>query len=158
MLVQLAEFIGRIADRRSTTVLSGCIAALSFGLFDYFVDSTMFQMGVSPEIHAAAQAAFVGLGAGAAALLVMLARRERRKLIQEQLVKVAELNHRLRNGLQVIVDSQHNSADEPQKQMVFDTVRSISESLRQLFPVLGMERRREIRPDLQPDISPPPAR
>ena len=154
MLIWLAEFIGHIADRRSTTILAGCIAALTFGIFDYFVDFTMFRLGVSPEIHAAAQAAFVGFGAGTACLIVMIARRERRKLIQEQLFKVAELNHRLRNGLQVIVDSHYNSADEPQKQMVFETVRSISESLRQLFPVLGMERRRESRPEFQPNVSP----
>lgn len=130
-----------MTDNLSSILLAALVATVAFGLFDYFADSAMLQFGVDPQIHSAAQAAFVGLGAGLATLVLLLARRERRKLIQDQIFKVAELNHSLRNGLQVIVDSRHAANEEIQQQMIFDTVASINESLRQLFPTLGIERR-----------------
>jgi hypothetical protein len=144
-LVRIAEFTGRVTDRRSTIVLAAMIITVAFGFFDYFLDSAMLEIGVDPRLHSAAQATFVGLGAGAAAFVLLLARRERRKLIQDQVFKVAELNHRLRNGLQVIVDSHHAPNDEVQQRMIFDTVASINDTLRQLFPTLGIERRQESR-------------
>jgi hypothetical protein len=130
-----------LTDSLSTILLATLVSTIIFGLFDYFGDSAMLQVGIDPQIHSAAQAAFVGLGAGIATFVLLLARRERRKLIQDQVFKVAELNHSLRNGLQVILDSHHAANEEIQQQMIFDTVASINESLRQLFPTLGIERR-----------------
>ena len=138
----MAEFVGRVTDRRSTIVLAAMVVTIAFGLFDFFLDSAMTQLGIDARVQSAAQAAFVGLGAGSASFVLLIARRERRKLIKDQLFKVAELNHRLRNGLQVIVDSHHAPNEEVQQKMIFDTVSSINESLRQLFPTLGVDRRK----------------
>jgi hypothetical protein len=113
-----------------------------FGCFDYFSDMAMLSFGIAPKLHAAALAMFVGVGAGLSALVLLLARRERRKLVQDELYRLAELSHRLRNSLQIIAYAHYASEDESHKKMMIDAVSSIDASLRQLIPALGFEHRK----------------
>jgi hypothetical protein len=102
----------------------------------------MLSFGVMREIHAAALATFVGFGAGLATLVLLMARRERRKLVQDELHRLAELNHRLRNSLQIIAYAHYTTEDESHKKLMLDAVSSIDASLKLLIPVLGFEQRR----------------
>lgn len=141
MLHRIGDLIGHIADRPSRTVMFSAIVTVVFGSFDYFVDASMLELQIQAEIHAATQATFVGLGAGLIALVLLVARRERRKRIVEELTRVAELNHRLRNSLQIIADAHYLEKDEEHKQMMFETVEAMGMALKQLFPTVGVERR-----------------
>jgi hypothetical protein len=145
MLNRIGDFVGRIADRRSTIFLTAALVMLAFGCFDYFTDMAMMSFGVAPELHAAALATFVGVGAGFSALVLLLARRERRKLLQDELFRLTELNHRLRNSLQIIAYAHYTSEDEAHKTMMMDAIASIDTSLRQLIPALGFEHRKQKR-------------
>jgi hypothetical protein len=139
MLNRIGDFVGRVADRRSTIFLTAAVVMAAFGCFDYFSDMAMLSFGVAPELHAAALAVFVGVGAGFSAMVLLLARRQRRKLVQDELYRLAELNHRLRNSLQIIAYAHYTSEDEAHRNMMMDAVASIDSSLRQLIPALGFE-------------------
>jgi hypothetical protein len=145
MLDRIGEFVGRIADRRSTIILSTAFAIVVFGLFDYFADVAMKDSGFSEEVHAAALATFVGAGAGVATFVLLLARRERRRIVQDELRRLAELNHRLRNSLQLIADAHYSTGDATHRKMMMEAVATMDESLKQLFPALGVEQRKRVR-------------
>src|SRR4051812_20957002 len=139
MLQRLANFVGEISDKHVSTIIAAIIVMALFGSFDFVADLAMQNLSVGPEVHAAAQAAIVGIGAGACALILMLARRQRRKMIREELQRVFALNHRLRNSFQVIVDADYITHDDERKKIMLDTVYSMDSTLRQLFPALGVE-------------------
>jgi hypothetical protein len=139
MLNRIGDFVGRAADRLSTIILTAVLVMVAFGCFDYFSDVAMLSFGISPELHAAALATFVGVGAGFSTLVLLMARRKQRTLVQDELYRLAELNHRLRNSLQIIAYAHYTSEDELHKKMMIDAVSSIDASLRQLIPALGFE-------------------
>jgi hypothetical protein len=147
MLNRIGDFVGRVADRRSTIFLTASVVMVVFGCFDYFTDMAMLSFGVAPELHAAGLAMFVGVGAGFSALVLLMARRERRRMVQDELYRLAELNHRLRNSLQIIAYAHYTSEDESHRKMMMDAVSSIDTSLRQLIPAMGVDhRKQEYRP------------
>jgi hypothetical protein len=78
-------------------------------------------------------------GAIAGALFYQFAKNEknRRELIRERMRTVAELNHHIRNALQVIKfwGSQHqNTLDEMQIRLIKDSVERIEWALREVLP------------------------
>ena len=135
MLARLSEFVGRVADSRTSSLLGAAGVMIAFGAFDYFADATMLQFDIPAELHAAAQATFVGIGAGVAALGFLLARGERRKRVREELLRIGELNHRLRNSLELIADAHHDSVDAQHKRMMMEAIDSMNRALKDLFPV-----------------------
>lgn len=148
MLISLADFIGRVSDRRSSTVLFSTGIFIFFGLLDAAVDRLTLQANIDADIHTTVQATIVGLAACIIAVVLLVARRERRRVVREEIQRVMELNHRIRNSLQVITYAHYREGDEAHKEMVLDAVHSMDTTLRQLFPTLGVERRREERQDL----------
>ena len=56
---------------------------------------------------------------------------------REEIRKVAELNHTLRNSLETIADAHYLVADAEHRKMILETVKNMDEKLRQLFPVRG---------------------
>lgn len=137
MLVQLGNFIARISDSRSKSLLAVALAVVCFGLFDYVVDVAMTSLDVNTRLHAAAQATIVGLGAGLSGWLLLSARRERRNIIRDELARLTELNHSLRNSLQVISDAHFFAANNEHKKIIRETVKKMDATLRRLLPVIG---------------------
>jgi hypothetical protein len=143
MLASLAGYIGRVSDRRSHIAwFSVCVFAVFF-LVDALIDRVTID--VDPKLHAFIQACLVGLAAALVSLVLLTARRERRRILREEINRVVELNHRLRNALQVITDAEFGGTVETRKRMISDTVRSMDLTLHQLFPTLGLERRHHLR-------------
>jgi hypothetical protein len=52
----------------------------------------------------------------------------------EEIRKVAELNHCLRNSMELIADAHYFEKDAEHKRMMLETVKTMDEKLRQLFP------------------------
>jgi two-component sensor histidine kinase len=61
--------------------------------------------------------------------------------MREEIERMVELNHRIRNALQVITDAHFDETDEERKRMISDMVVSMDQTLKHLFPTLGLERR-----------------
>ena len=143
MLAPLAAFIGRVSDRRSH------IAWFSLGVFTVFlfINATIDRVtiGIDPKMHVFIQGFLVGLAAAFVSVLLLSARRERRRILREEIERVVELNHRIRNSLQVITDAHFDETDEARKRMISDMVQSMDQTLKQLFPTLGLERRHHFR-------------
>ena len=151
MLERLAEFVGRVSDRNFPTCLFAVVVMITFGLFDYFADFAMLRTAMGPRGQAAAQAVFVGIGTGITALIFLLARRQRRQHIVDELRRVAELNHCLRNSLQIIMHAQHTIENKEEKRMTLEAINMIDTALKHLFPALGVERRSAHRSESQSD-------
>jgi two-component sensor histidine kinase len=81
------------------------------------------------------------------AIVLLTARRERRKIVREEIRRVMELSHRLRNSLKIISYARGSVPDPIHKEMMIDAVRSMDTALRQLFPALGVELRGQDRSD-----------
>jgi hypothetical protein len=149
MLVPIADFIGRVSDRRSSTALFSLSIFIFFGLLDAGIDRLTLHTNVDPDLHTTIQATIVGLAACVIAVVLLVARRERRRLVREEILRVMELNHRIRNSLQVITYAHCVDPDDAHKaahrDMILDAVSSMDATLRELFPTLGVERRREGR-------------
>ncbi len=73
-----------------------------FGLFGFATDSTMTSFIIPDDIHAGLVGAIVGLGAGLAFWLLLAGLRERRILLADQIHRLSELNHTVRNSLNLI--------------------------------------------------------
>jgi two-component sensor histidine kinase len=58
---------------------------------------------------------------------------ERRRHVREELARIRELNHVIRNALQIIADSQFD-ADARRKAMVLESVGRIDMVLNRVFP------------------------
>jgi hypothetical protein len=109
-------------------------ATLSFGAFEFAVSRWFISVNIDPVLHAMLQAGIVGLGAGAALCLTLLGLLERRKIVQDELRRVAELNHTIRNSLEVIVLAHYSDVDDEHRSMVLECTHRIDEKLRELFP------------------------
>jgi hypothetical protein len=83
------------------------------------------------------QAIIVAVVAGFALWLILNGINDRRKLIEDELRRVAELNHTLRNALEVIVLAHHTVSDYEHKAIVLESTNRIDEKMRELFPVFG---------------------
>jgi hypothetical protein len=143
MLAPLAGFIGRVSDRRSH------IAWFSVGVFGVFflVDALIdrITIGIDPKMHTFIQGCLVGLAAAVVSVVLLSARRERRRVLRKEIERIVEVNHRLRNALQVITDAHFDETDEARKRMISDMVVSMDLTLKQLFPTLDLERRHSVR-------------
>lgn len=92
-----------------------------------------------------------GVLAGVLALKVMRTSIESRDGIRERLAMVAEMNHHIRNALQVIELSAHSTRNEQAIASITQAVNRIERVLRE---IVGAERRKTPRPDgLQDDSS-----
>ena len=141
MLAGLGESIGRIADKKSWSLIFSLGITALFGLFEFSVDLFLETGGVSQDTRAAVQACIVGIGTGIVSYLLLAARRERRNMVRAELSRVAELNHHLRNSLQIIVGAHYITQDEEHARMMLKTVQAMDQVLKRLFPAAGIERR-----------------
>jgi hypothetical protein len=120
-------------NSRATSVLTVLACGAIAGALEYMTHIAVAHMGPPLAFHASVDAGVIALltmtivSAG-----IVAARARRRRMIQE-LKTVAELNHHVRNALQVIRDS-HLLPEEQQTQAVIESVDRIDKTLRRLFP------------------------
>jgi hypothetical protein len=116
------------------------IGTVLFGLFGFAADAAMTRFKISDDIHAGMVGAIVGLGAGLSFWILLAGLRERRIRLADEIHRLAELNHTVRNSLHQIVLA-HYLADEEHKRLVLESTARIDEKLKELFPVVGTPRK-----------------
>lgn len=79
----------------------------------------------------------LGIFAAFFGLLVLTAARNRHHKVQDDLRRIAELNHQVRNALQVIVYGEYSPNDASHRSAVLEGVEKIQSALRELFPLVG---------------------
>ena len=130
-IVEITDSPARIA---AAVVTSGVVT----GLLEYAVH-VIFVRGAhtSESMQAVVYAAIIALAVATIVLLVLLSTRERRRRVLDDIRRIAELNHHIRNALQVVVDSQYVPQSDAQKGAVLASVDRIDQTLRELFPIIG---------------------
>ncbi|HVJ05990.1 MAG TPA: hypothetical protein VM578_09990 [Candidatus Saccharimonadales bacterium] len=118
--------------------------AILFGLFEFAVSRWFIGVNISPNLHAALQASIVGIGAGASLLLLLLGIIERRKIVADELHRVAELNHAVRNSLELIMLAHYGEKDCEHKTIVLECTNRIDQTLKRLFPAIAKKRHWDI--------------
>ena len=96
----------------------------------------MVYFEVPSDLHAWFHGVMVGLGAGMCLWIFLAGLRERRMRLADEIQRLAELNHTVRNSLNLIALA-HYTADEAHKALILESTARIDEKLRELFPVVG---------------------
>jgi hypothetical protein len=110
---------------------------VSAAVFEFFIHVAIVITNTSPLAQAVLDAVIVGIAAGFAPLLILLVARERHRKVLEDLRKIAQLNHHVRNALQTIVYSEYLPRTEENRKAVLAGVDHIDTILQELFPVVG---------------------
>jgi hypothetical protein len=119
--------------RNSTPLLLGVSAALVFFAIDDFLDHLMLRItsaNVALEISDAITAILIG--AMVAQLAVMY--RQRHQQAQARVQRIAEMNHHVRNALQVITYWSLAEKEKRQVELIQDAVNRIQWALREVLP------------------------
>ncbi len=136
MFSNLGSLAGKVSDRQSYTRISVASSVVFFGAVEFAAHELVAQLDIHPLADAMIDAALVGSAFGFAFWIVLAGMRERRLRVRQDLERIAELNHEVRNALEVIVHSQH-SAESKCREMVMESANRIDGVLKRLFPVVG---------------------
>lgn len=140
MRARITRAVAFISRNRLGMWLTVIAATLLFGLFEFVVSRWLIEIHVPPNLHCAVHATIVALGAGFALWLILHGIVDRRRMVDDELCRVAELNHTLRNALEVIVLAHHNGTDYEHKAIVLECTNRIDQKLKELFPAIGKTR------------------
>jgi hypothetical protein len=75
-----------------------------------------------------------GLVAGALLLQNKIRAQERQHLLQERLQKISEMNHHVRNALQVVAFYKHMTEDPKVARLIEESIRRIEWTLEEILP------------------------
>jgi signal transduction histidine kinase len=101
-----------MTDKPSHIVAAACIVASAAGLAEFSILTVLANLNVSRMSLRIQNSTITGIVSGALvwALLVMVSLR--RQYLRRKLYVVAELNHELRNALEVILHAEYLALDE----------------------------------------------
>lgn len=116
-------------------------ATLLIGFSEFGISRWLLGVNIPPHVYCAVHATIVSLAAGSALWLILHGIIERRRIIEDELLRVAELNHTLRNALEVIVLAHYSGTDYEHKDMVLECTNRIDQKLKELFPATTGESR-----------------
>lgn len=136
MFGRLGRFVGHVSDSPSYRHVAVGFSIVSFGGIEFAVHEGLAGLELPPFANSLVDAGLVGLSFGLAVWALLLGNCERRTRVREDLERIAELNHEIRNALQVITHSHYN-ADLKHRQLVMDSVTRIDAVLKRIFPVVG---------------------
>ena len=138
MREQFERTIGAVTSSPLRIAAVVGVFAISAGLLEYLIHTSVMQTNISPQAQAIIDAVLVCGAAALAPLLLLLAARDRRRVLDD-LRRIAQLNHEVRNALQVIFYGEYESAATPteHRTAILGSVEQIDTTLRQLFPVIG---------------------
>ncbi len=134
---QFEKFIQALAGSPTRMALVVVLFGFSAGLLEFGIHTAVMQADASSYMQAMTDAAMVGLAAALAPFLVLLAARERHRKVLDDLRKIAQLNHHVRNALQTIMYSEYLPDSVENRKVVLEGVERIGRILQELFPAVG---------------------
>lgn len=128
--------IASLCDSRVGFLCTTAFAALLAGCTEFLVHEALTRLAAPEVLHAALDAVLMGLATAVITSFLLLAIRERHRRMLQEVRRVAELNHNVRNALQVIVHNQYLPKSEQDADAILESVQRIDDSLRELFPAM----------------------
>ena len=110
-------------------LFAGFISAVGVGF-----DRLLLQVGVSRVGVLVLSNVLTGLVAGALFLQTKIRAQERQQLLEHRLLKVAEMNHHIRNALQVMVFYRHQISDPEASSLLQKSIERIEWTLEEVLP------------------------
>lgn len=138
MFDQLRNLTSSVSDRR--TVKAVLVVFVICGAVQFALHVVLTRLGVSDLVDAAMDAGLVGSFLGLVFWLLLVGAHERQTRMREDLERLAELNHEIRNALQVIGYAQFDASFE-RRVMVLESVNRIDIVLKRLCPALRVANR-----------------
>jgi two-component sensor histidine kinase len=130
----LGNRLATLCDSRLGFACSVFFASVLAACTEFLVHEFLEQIAAPEIFHALLDAALMGLATSVIASFLLLAIRERHRRMLQEVQRVAELNHTVRNALQVIVHSQYLPQSEQDAGTILESVQRIDDTLRDLFP------------------------
>ncbi|HEX8924883.1 MAG TPA: hypothetical protein VF786_03780 [Terriglobales bacterium] len=120
--------------------------SVAFGAVTFVTECIVHLLVIGTQELASASIDALILGSLSAifTILVLTAARDRHRRVQDDLRRIAELNHRIRNALQEIVYGEASRVDCHGRMAVLQGVEKIDSTLKEIFPLIG--ERRDDRP------------
>lgn len=110
-------------------LFAGFISAVGVGF-----DRLLLAEGVPRVGVLVVSNVLTGLVAGALFLQTKIRAQERQKLLEQRLLKVAEMNHHIRNALQVMVFYRHQISDPEAGSLLQKSIERIEWTLEEVLP------------------------
>ncbi len=142
--LRVGTFIVELGDSRLKAVLAAALIGAGAGLCEYVVHESLRYSRFGQSMDAFMDAVVVGIAAALVVSVWLFAARERRKRVLREMAKVSELNHNVRNALQVIAHS-HYGVDDTHTDMVLESVDRIERTLKELFPGVEAPAQEKVR-------------
>ncbi len=116
--------------------LMALIAALSVFLIGTALDMLLIHEHDTRFVVVEASDALGGVVAGALSFRLLQYERERRARLRQRIEVIADMNHHVRNALQVISFHAYSSADKEQLEAVKESMERIQWALKEILPKL----------------------
>ena len=141
---RLGNRIANLCDSPFGFTCSILFAAALAGCTEFLVHEMLTRVAVPEVVHAGMDAFLMGLATALIVSFLLLAIRERHRRMLREMQRVAELNHTVRNALQVIVHSQYLPQGEQDARVILESVQRIDSTLRDLFPTMSRSQQQQI--------------
>jgi hypothetical protein len=109
----------------------------SASLIEAVIHLVVRTSNAPPLLEALTDSIILGIFAAFFALLVLTTVWDRHHKLQDDLRRIAELNHQVRNALQIIVYGENFSDIATRRSAVIAGVEKIEATLREMFPLVG---------------------
>ncbi len=130
------RILSRLANSRRRIAASAVVSFVGIGALEYGSHTLASDANISREAQTLLDAALMGLLAVGIVVVVLAGVRARRAIVYEQIRMVAELNHHVRNALEVIVSSTYLVRPDNMSALLA-SVEKIENTLSSLFPAMG---------------------
>ena len=129
------RFLARAIESRSSACVTSIVLALVGFAVKFIFELWLDRLQLSPVQADVIDSSVSSCILAVALLSILLSAVARRKHVQVELARLGELNHHVRNGLQVILSREHCRTDRSQE--VIEAVKRIEATIRELYPVPG---------------------
>ena len=136
MFRQIGILIGHASDTPAHTIITVVIGTAAFALVEFIFHIALASLGVPILADAVVDAGLCGLTFGILLWVALAAIRERRLRVREDLDRISDVNHEIRNALEIITQCQFN-AEPTHREMVLESVNRIDAVLKRTFPTVG---------------------
>lgn len=136
MLDRLGTFLVEITDAPSGRISLILVLALLAGIFEWTIHDLIQYFAPAPDIARILDSSTIAFLIAAITWIEIQAVQQRRRRVLEDLRIVSELNHHVRNALQVIQYASRVPEAKQQVQIIDESVERIDATLKELFPTI----------------------
>ncbi len=134
---RLGFLVGYLSDTRTRSLLAVALCFVFSGATEFVIHQTLKTSHLSPLQDSILDAATIGVSFSFVLWVLLAGNRDRRRRVREDLERVAELNHEIRNALQVITHSQYANKDFEHRQAILDSVARSDGVLKRALRISG---------------------